>query len=106
MFLSHNFKAYVQGATNMRILLFTNYRCFDRQIGLSNDKTKFSNRKLPGVRVLVNQTSLQMATSSKTHRQYFHVIFHVLQLILAADTTIVHRIAKTSYLVHIKMCCC
>ena len=34
-----------------------------------------------------------------THRQYFHVFFHVLRLILAADTTTVHGIAKRNYLV-------
>ena len=41
-----------------------------------------------------------------THCQYFHVIFHVLWLILTADTTTVHGIAKTNNLVHIKMCYC
>ena len=59
---------------SMRSLLFTNCSWFDTdslygQIGLSHDKT------LP---VFVNEISLQMATSSITHRQYFHVIFHVL----------------------------
>ena len=68
---------------SMRSSLFTNYRCFDNlygQIGLSHDETKFPDSKFPGILVLVNQTSLQMGTSSITHRQYFHVIFHVLQL--------------------------
>ena len=89
--------------------LFTNYRCFDSlygQNGLSHDKTKFPDRKFPGLSVIVNQVSLQMATSNMAHCQYFHAIFHVLRLILAADTTKVHGIAKTSYLVHIKMCYC
>ena len=36
------------------------------------------------------------------HRQYFHVIFHALLLIVAADTTIVHGIAKTNYQVILK----
>ena len=77
--------------------LFTNYRCFDslyRQNGLTHDKTKFPDRKFPGFPVLVNQASLQMATSKMTHCQYFHVIFHVSRLILTADTTTVHGIAK------------
>ena len=55
---------------------------------------KLSGRKFPGFPVLVNQASLQMVTSNMTHRHYFLVIFHVLQLILAADTTNVHGIAK------------
>ena len=79
-----------------------NYRCFDSlygQNGLSHDETKFLDRKFQGFLVLVNQASLQMATSNMTHCQYFHVIFHVLWLILAADITTVHGIAKTSYLV-------
>ena len=84
--------------------LFTNYCCFDSlygQIGLIHNKTKFPDRKFPGNPVLVNLTLLQMATSTMTHHQYFRVNFHVLLLILAADTTTVHGMA--SFLVHIKM---
>ena len=93
----------------MRSSLFTNCLCFDSlygQIGLSHDKTKFPDREFLGFPVLVNQVLLQMATSKMTHFQYFHVIFHVLWLILTADTTTMHGVAKTSYLVHIKMCYC
>ena len=56
--------------------------------------------------VLVNKASLQMATSNMIHPQYLHVIFHVLRLILAANTKTVHGIAKTNYLLLIKMCYC
>ena len=97
---------FLPDVASMRSLLFTNYCCFDSlygQNGLSHDKTKFPDRKFPGFPVLVNQASLQMATSNMTHRQYFHVIFHVLWLILAANTKTVHGIAKTNYLFHIKM---
>ena len=94
---------------SMRSSLFTNCHCFDSlygQIGVSHDHTKFPDRKFLGFPVLANQALLQMATSKMTHRQYFHVIFHVLWLILTADTTTMHGVAKTSYLVHIKMCYC
>ena len=79
--------------------------CMDKMV-CHMIKTKFPDRKFPGFPVLVNQTSLQMATSNMTHRQYFHEIFHVLWLIFAANTTTLHGIAKTSYLVHIKVCYC
>ena len=56
------------------------------------------DRDSPEIPIFVNQSSLQMATSSMTDRQYFHVIFHVLQLILTADTTTVNGIAITIFL--------
>ena len=46
----------------------------------------------------------KFGTSSMTHLQYFHVIFHVLLPIIAPDITTVNGMAKTSYLVHIEMC--
>ena len=88
---------FLPDVASTRSSLFTNYRCFDTlygQNGLSHEETKFPDRKFPGFPVLVNQASLQMTTSNMTHRQYFHVIFHVYQLILAADTTNVHGITK------------
>ena len=46
---------------------------FYGHIGLSHDKTKYLDSKSPGIPVLVNQTSLQMATYSMTRGQYVHV---------------------------------
>ena len=79
--------------------------CMDKMV-CHMIETKFPDRKFPGFPVLVNQGSLQMATSNMTHRQYFHVIFHVSRLILTADTTTVHGIAKINNMVHNKMCYC
>ena len=67
----------------MHSLLFTSCCCFDSLYGLSHDETKYQDRKSSEILAFVNQTSLQMVTSSMTHCQYFHVIFHVLLLILA-----------------------
>ena len=72
----------------MRSSLLTNYRCFYSlygQIGLSHDKTKFPDRKFPGFPGLVKKVSLQMATFNMTHRQYFHVIFHVLKCVIVKN---------------------
>ena len=69
---------FLPDVASMHSSLFTNYRCFDNlygQIGLSHDKTKFPDRKFPGILVLVNQTSLQMGNSSMTNGQYFHLVF-------------------------------
>ena len=77
--------------------LFTNCRHFYSlygQIDLSHDKTKYPYREFLEITVFVNQASLQMMTSSFSHRQHFHEILNILLLVLTADTTNVHRISK------------
>ena len=59
---------------SMCSLLFTSCHCFESlygQIGLSHDKTKYPDRESLLISVFVNQTSLQMVTSSMTHCQNF-----------------------------------
>ena len=91
---------------SMRSSLFTDCCCFDSlyaQIGLSHDETKYTDLGIPGNSSLCQSNLITNSDFQHDTSLVFSFNFLCLLLILAADTTTVYGVEKTSYLVHIQM---